>query len=220
MPVKTVMKIFKKRLNIALVMAACLMLLNITALAQIKVKSGKNTESPHLAAFKRIASQAGVDFMLPDGFKEIKAINNENFSIDYAMAMPGKDFEIWIQVKSLKENWSSYEALKNIRGRQLANPDSLYKDISSAYALQLCSGSRYYSRNITAQVLEQYNADAGKTYFLSLADLPETSNYKYALLIALQKNHIGTVLAICLTNDKGPDFFKIIKQAQNCLKFK
>jgi hypothetical protein len=55
---------------------------------------------------------------------------------------------------------------------------------------------------------------------LNLLDFPATKHYKYALLIALQRNHTGTIMAVCFTNDKGPEFFKNVDRASNCLKFK
>ena len=66
-----------------------------------------------------------------------------------------------------------------------------------------------------------YASDAaGKTYLLNLLDMPETKHYKYALLITLQKGHVGTIIAVCFANEKGAEFFKNINKASKCLKFK
>ncbi|WP_158827161.1 hypothetical protein [Mucilaginibacter lacusdianchii] len=201
-------------------MAAGLMLLNIAVLAQSKARNAKHAESAQFISFKRMADDAGIGFCIPDGFKEIKPVNNENFDADYAMALPGEDFEVWIQVRSLKQSWNSYEQLKDIRSRQLENPDSLYKATSRALALQLSFDNKYFSRNLQPDILEQYNADAGKTYLVNLSDSPETHRFKYAMLIALQKDHTGMVMALCLANEKGPELFKNINKARDCLRFK
>ena len=50
--------------------------------------------------------------------------------------------------------------------------------------------------------------------------MPATKRYKYALLITLQKNHTGIILAVCFTNEKGPEFFKNLDRASSCMKFK
>jgi hypothetical protein len=50
--------------------------------------------------------------------------------------------------------------------------------------------------------------------------MPITKHYKYALLITLQKAQTGTILAICFANEKGPEFFKNMGLAKNCIKFK
>jgi hypothetical protein len=176
--------------------------------------------SAQLAYFTKLANQAGVNFTFPEGFKELPAVNNENFSFDYAMSIPGQDFELWFQVHSLKQNWASYDLVKNITGKTLANPDSTYMQAARANATALSDDPKYFIRPLSATVLEQYNADAGKTFLFNLADLPEARHYKYALLIAIQKNHVGYIMAVCLTNSKGADFFKNINRARNCIKFR
>jgi hypothetical protein len=134
--------------------------------------------------------------------------------------MPGQDFEVWLQAHSLEQNWASYEQVKNITGKMLANPDSTYINAIKAQALALSDDDRYTIRSIAPELLEVYNADAGKSCMVSLADLPETKGFKYALLIALQKKHTGYFLAVCLTNDKGPDFFRNINKVRECIKFR
>jgi hypothetical protein len=185
-----------------------------------RAAASKEYRLPQLHPFLKEAAEAGVEFAFPPILKEIPAVNNENFSFDYAMKMPGQDFAIWLQVHSLKQNWASYEQVKNITGKMLANPDSTYVNTIKAHALALSDDDRYTFRSLSPQVLQAYNADAGKTCMLNLADLPETKGFKYALIIALQKNHAGYILAVCLTNDKGPDFFRNINKVRECIKFR
>ncbi|MGF7042924.1 hypothetical protein M2273_006200 [Mucilaginibacter lappiensis] len=183
----------------------------------------KNTPpvSVQLKEFSQLLAQASITFTFPKGFKEIAAVNNEDFSFDYAMEMPNKDFEVWFQVKSQKENWASYERSQNDNSSsQLANPDSLYLDMGKAHATAFTGDRNYFVRNMPQNVLDRYNADAGKSYLLNLLDLPATKHYKYALLITLQRNHTGTIMMVCFTNEKDPEFFKNIDRATNCLKFK
>lgn len=177
--------------------------------------------SAQLIRFRQIAAQANVTFTSPPGFKEIPATDNEDFSYDYAMAIPGKEFEIWFQVKSQKENYAAYQrSLYNKETRQ-ANPDSVYIGMGQAQALAFTGGeSNFFTRTIPANYLARYNADAGRSYLLTLQDLAVTKSYRYALLITLQKDRTGTILAVCFANEKGPEFFKNIDKASNCLKFK
>jgi hypothetical protein len=165
------------------------------------------------------AAQANVLFTFPEGFKEIKVPNNNDYSFDYGMELPGKEFEIWFKVKSQKENYASYKRLLNNKNARLANPDSLYSRYGTAQAAAF-TGHDFIVRNIPQRILARYNADAGKSYLLNLLDMPVTKHYKYALLITLQKDQTGTILAICFANEKGPEFFKNMDMASNCIKFK
>ncbi len=175
--------------------------------------------SSQRAEFNRLTADANVVFTFPKGFKEIEAPDNDYFSFDYALTLPGKGFEIWFQVKSQKENWKSYELNKG-KNTELANPDSTYISLAEAHAAAFTGDNKYFIRVIPDDVLAKYNADAGKSYLLTLLDLPATKRYKYALLITLQKDHTGIILAVCFTNEKGPDFFKNLNRASSCIKFK
>jgi len=223
------MNLIKQISKIIILAAGLLCLIQLTASAQSKRYTKKVkakvtpvpvTGSRQLSAFAKECREAGIDFVLPTSFKELPAVNNENFSFDYAMNIPGQDFEVWLQVHSLKQNWLSYDQVRNITGKTLDNPDSTYLQAARAHATAMSDDSRYFARPLPPRVLEMYNADAGKTYLFNLADLPETRRFKYALLIAIQKDHTGYLMAVCLTNEKGPEFFKNINQARDCIKFR
>jgi hypothetical protein len=216
---ETILKQFKQ-----ILLTALCMLFIAPVIAQVKPPHGSHakylTLSRQLKEFYHLVAQANVTFVYPNGFLEIKAPDNEDLSFDYALELPGKNFEIWFQVKSEKENWASYVRTQNGQTPQLDNPDSVYMAIGKANAREFTGDDKYLMRNIPPDVLARYHADAGKSYLLTLPDLPETKHYKYALLITLQKNHTGTILAVCFTNEKGPEFFKNINKASNCIKFK
>lgn len=159
--------------------------------------------------FSHKAAEANLIFAVPEGFKEVAPINNEELTYDYGMTLPGKQLEIWFSVMPYKYT-----------SKFFPQPDSAYLRLSKMQVSAFSSDNDYFSRNLTSKILTQYNADQGKSYLLNLNDSPATRHYKYALVIALQKDHIATVLAVCLTNDKGPELFKSINKARNCLKFK
>jgi hypothetical protein len=167
------------------------------------------------ANFYHLATQTNVAFDWPKGFAEVQAPDDEDFSFDFALELPGQDFEVWYRLKPEKEDWARFKD-----NPQAANPDSIYKAVGKATAASFCGDEKYFERNIPHSVLARNNADAGKSYLLTLLDLPQTKHYKYALLIVLQKNHTGSIVAVCFTNEKGPEFFKNVNRATNSLRFK
>ena len=177
--------------------------------------------SSQLKAFTAETADAGVSFIFPGGYREINARDDEDFSFNYALELPGKEFEAWLQVKSQKQNWLSYIHNKNLPGKQVTNPDSLYSVAGAAEALAF-TGERkyYYTRNIPHDVLGRYHADAGKSYLLTLLDMPATKHYKYALMLTLQKFHTGSIIAVYFTNNKNPEFYKNVDRVSCSVKFK
>lgn len=176
--------------------------------------------SQQLKNFLQIVADANATFSFPKGFKEIKAPDNEDVSFDYSIQIPGKEFEIWLHVRSQKENWAAYEKTLNDKAKQQANPDSLYYEIGKAQAMAFAGDNEALERILPAGIIERYNADAGRSYMINLADEKITRHYRYALLITLQKFHTGTIMVVCFSNQKGPGFFQNIVSASNCIKFK
>lgn len=183
-------------------------------------KSKTNYESKQLKTFVQLAGEANVGYVYPEGFKEIRAISNDDFVFDYALELPGQDFEVWFNVSCQKRILANYSKMNRDTGKTIDNADSLYNKTGLALASELGGGQSYFTTIIPPDYLARYNATEGKTYLLDLADTPETKHYKYALLITLHKDHVGTIVAICLGNDKGSEFFKNIFKASKCLKFK
>jgi hypothetical protein len=144
--------------------------------AQTKVKDSREFKS-----FSRMANRANVALAIPEGFKEIE-VKNDNPAFDYGIKIPDQDFEIWLKIMPQTES----------------TPDSVYLETGKAQAKQLAGDNQYLVREMPDRVLSDYNADAGKTYFFNLPDALATKRYKFALLITLQKNHKGTIMAICL----------------------
>ncbi|HTH81318.1 MAG TPA: hypothetical protein VL490_00195 [Mucilaginibacter sp.] len=205
------MNIITKKIT-DLLLIPLLLLVFAPAIAQVN----HTPQSPQFKNFSNQLAQINLSFNFPEGFKEIKAVNTESLPFDYAMEIPGADFEIWFRVNTQKDN----EKLVADKNLHITNPDSLYVGVAQDQIGGFSSDKNYLKRRLPHYILDRYNADAGSTYLLNLDDSPLTRHYKYALMIVLQKNHAGTVLAICFTNEKGAEFFKNMNEASNCLKFK
>ena len=178
---------------------------------------------PARKKFEQLLKETNLQFIFPSGFNVIPPVDNDDFSYDFAMELPGHDFMVWIQVKSERQNWFSYEKARHDHTqKELANPDSMYVDMSRANATALSGDNgdnNILVRNMPPNVLARYNADAGKSYLINLSDQGITKHYKYALLVALQKDHIGTLIAVYFTNEKNADFYREVYRAAHCLRF-
>jgi len=181
------------------------MLCATSAFAQVK--------SPTSARFNKDLADANLTFTLPNGFRETKPVNDDD-NFDYAIEVPDGNFEIWFQTKSLKEN----KPIKLKNDKQV-NPDSLYLEMGRSQAETFLGNKNYLTRSIPQYSLQRYGADAGKTYLVNLPDATATKHYKYAMIVVLQKNHAGTMEAVCFANELGPGFFKNLNMASSCIKF-
>ena len=181
-----------------LLLITCLLFCADALLAQQKPAR----PSREFKSFCKIAGKANVAFLLPDGFQEQPV--NDALGYNYGICIPDEDFEVWFKVIPQTE----------------ATADSAYIEIGKNEAKALAGDDDFMIRGMSDKVLADYGADAGKAYFLSLPEAATPRHYKYALLITLQKNHKGTVLAVCFTNEKGPAFFKNINRARNSIRFK
>ncbi|MES2279304.1 MAG: hypothetical protein V4592_24945 [Bacteroidota bacterium] len=182
-----------------ILLITCLVFCAGAVMAQTKVAK----DSREYKTFAKSANRASVTFSLPEGFKE-QEVKSDNSAFDYGITIPDQGFEIWLKVTPQSDNTT----------------DSLYLEMGRNEAKALAGGNNFLVRDMPDRVLTDYGADAGKTYFMNLPDSPTTKGYKFALLITLQKSHKGTIMAVCLTNDKGPDFFRNINKARNCIRFK
>ncbi len=178
---------------------------------------GQQTQPPgrELKVFKELLASINANFTFPDGFNEVKPASTEKFPCHYALKLPNGDFEIRFQVNQLKNEWKNYDASQSDK----VNPDSLYTKVAAAEVKSLAGDGKVFARSMPQRVLDQYNADLGRSYFLSLADSPETNHYQFALLVILQKNHLGNITVVCMGNERGPEFFKNINKLRDCLKF-
>ena len=170
-----------------------------------------------LKNFDKKLAKAKMTFIFPTGFKEVKALNTDIYNFDYGIFAPEGDCEIWFKVQSQKDSWTSY--LKGKNDNRVVHPDSLYNEIGAAQANAFKGERATLERVIPPMLLTRYNADLGKTYLVNLPDAPQTKHYKFAMVVVMQKNKVGTALAICFANELGPGFFKNLNQASSCLKF-
>jgi len=199
-----------------LVFTAILMYCVAPAMAQVK----HHPVNAERKDFYQLLNDANIKFTFPAGFRQIPAVNDEDFSFDFDMETPGNDFEIWLMVKSQKQNYNSFLHTRHDASAQVADPDSMYLELGKATAIALTGGTGILERNIPPTVLARYNADAGRSYLLSLLDLADTKHYKYALIISLQQSHTGMLVAVCFTNNKDADFYNNMNRACRSFKFK
>jgi len=175
----------------------------------------QNPAGRDLKIFRDLLANINATFILPDGFNEIKPIATDKFPCHYALQLPTADFEVRFEVNSLKPEWKNFDQGKG----EKVNPDSLYNKLVVSEVKSLATDGKYFSRAIPERILQEYNADLGRSYFFNLADSPETNHYQYALLVVLQKNHYGNIVLVCFSNERGPGFFKNINKLKDCLRF-
>ncbi len=172
-----------------------------------------------LKTFNQTLAAANLQFLPPKDFKEIKALHTAHVDVDYAMELPNDNFQVWYLVKNLQQEWPKFKASEDNIKRVTRNPDSLYNSSSLIQATLLAGKDNFTSKNLPPSVLTIFNANEGKSYQLNLYDRPETNHFQYGLLICLQKNGVGYISMLFMSNDNGPDFYKKVNKAYYSVKF-
>ncbi len=192
-----------------------LLLFAVTPVLAQGVAAPPESERPK-KTFSELLTENNISFNFPEGFKEVKVPNTDALPFSYGMELPNQDFEIWMRISTQREG----EKLLADKNVHLSSPDSLYAALAQDQIPAFTSDKGYLRRRLPGYILRRYNADAGSTYLLNIDDSKLTKHYKYAFLTVLQKNQAGVVMAICYTNEKGPEFFRTMNMAASCLKFK
>ncbi|MGI4752088.1 MAG: hypothetical protein ACRYFB_15750 [Janthinobacterium lividum] len=172
-----------------------------------------------LKTFQQSLSAADLQFTFPKDFREIKALHEENVDVSFAMELPDENFQVWYQVKNTQQLWARYKISEDNLKRATVLPDSLYSVSSLSAVMVLAGKNNFTSKNLAPDVLNTFHASRGKSYQLELYDRPETNHYQYGLLISLQKNGVGYVSMLFLSNDNGPEFYKKVNKAYYSVRF-
>src|SRR4051812_40709759 len=92
-------KTFKSKLTYSVAITA-FMLFATRAFAQ----GTRVDNTQQFKNFTKALANVSISFDFPQGFKEIKAVNSREFPFNYAMELPGQNFEIWFGVRNQKDN--------------------------------------------------------------------------------------------------------------------
>jgi hypothetical protein len=171
-----------------------------------------------LKIFQQSLMAANVQFSMPKDFKEIKALYTGYIKVDFAMEIPNAGFQVWYNVESLQQ--PKLKTTGDASKQLLTNPDSLYNSAAMLAATRLAGKDNFTAKNLPQEALNIFHADNGKAYQLNLYDRPETNHYQYGLLISLQKNGIGFISMLFLSNENGPEFYKKVNKAYYSVCFK
>ncbi|RYY27794.1 MAG: hypothetical protein EOP41_03595 [Sphingobacteriaceae bacterium] len=169
--------------------------------------------------FQQTLTATGLSFTFPKDFKEIKALHEGMVDVDYAMELPDENFQVWYLVRNTQQPWPKRKISEDNLKRTAIQPDSLYNISAMAAARMLAGKNNYIAKNLSAEVLNTFHADKGKSYQLELLDQPETNHFQYGLLLSLQKNGVGFISMLFLSNDNGPDFYKKVNKAYYSVRF-
>ncbi len=186
----------------------------LTLFAQLKPVAGHKPDE-----FSKQIAETNIDFEIPGFFKELKIMPDEP-GFNYGLELPNTGFEVWYQINPLKQHWQNFDTQKGEPKKAIENPDSLYLSIAQAKAISLAGKGNYFTKTLPLNALWHFNATSGKSFLLNLLDANATKHYKYGLLIVLQKDHVGNVLMLFLSNDTGPAFFRNVRRASLSIRFK
>lgn len=173
-------------------------------------------------SFTNLLAHAQMTFDTPNGFEETAIIKNKQMNYNYALKLPGHNFEVRYTVRPLDTLQKQYEAMKKNQqpGTVMAGiePNKLYAMSFRAILFNISGGRAGDIKLFPADaVKKEFNADWGATGMVPLA--PEFGqNYKDCMVIAIHKDNIGDAYYFYMITDR--EDVKLIPSIFHALKFK
>lgn len=152
--------------------------------------------------FREYVDTIGLNFTMPDGFKETIVKENRDLWYSFAIKNEKEDFEVRFTVWPLKSTIEEYEKCKLDTNCFMVNPNRIYMGRIQANVLNMTGGEHSSSDPFPAKaVKEEFNADAGGSSFFEF-NCTFGEGYKYGQMVYLHKDDVADVIITYMSNDK------------------
>ncbi|MBE7179139.1 MAG: hypothetical protein INR69_22235, partial [Mucilaginibacter polytrichastri] len=131
-------------------------------------------QSRFRTAFAIKLKDAGIGMQVPPNFWDIHPPQNPAMPYEYGIRAMRENFEVWFKVIPLNKDGSEDStAIRNAR-----------KQVTL-----ISEDTRYVAKSIPPETMtEFFNADFGRSFSMTLHRNHRTRNYKYGLLMVVQKS--------------------------------
>lgn len=143
---------------------------------------------------------------LPAKFWVIHPVQNPAMPYDFGLRSTREEFEVWFRV----------DRTENVPGG-----DSIAVAAAQKQVPEISADPKYIAKTIPPEIMQEFfNADLGHSFAVTLKRGHRTRNYRYGLLLVVQKSQSASLTMLFLSNENGPAFYRNVNGIFYTVKFK
>jgi hypothetical protein len=174
--------------------------------------------------FVNLMGRAAMTFDAPDSMIVTEIKNNSQMNYEYALATPGRHFEVRYAIRPLDSMLAKYnrDTAQKKPGNFSADPNKLHNALLQATLLNVFGGHLPQIRAFPPEAVKnEFNADWGAV----ASGQPSGAfgaGYQACVVVAIHKDNAGNAYYFYLADSTivGPGFGRLMKGAFHSLRFK
>lgn len=156
--------------------------------------------------FAASLEKAGIGMAIPPKHWLVHPVRSVAMPYGYGLRSMQSDFEVWFDVRQMPD---------------IPNGDSLAIRQARKQVALLSSGQKIIAKTVPPEIMKEFfNADLGRSFAVTLRKRHSTRNYRYGLLMVVQKNGQSSLAMLFLSNENGPAFYRDVNRIFYSVKFK
>lgn len=176
-----------------------LLVLLLTAFAQ---QTEEKSEIISVTDFQKFIDPMGLQFSMPDGYKEAPVFENKDLWFSFAIKDENADFEVRYSVWPLKSAFEEYERCQLDTNCIMVHPNVFYRGRIQSNVLNMTAGKSMMSDAFPKDAVKrEFNADAGGSAFFEF-NCDFGKNYALGQMVYLHKDNVADVIITYMSNDK------------------
>ncbi len=152
--------------------------------------------------FKAYIDPIGLQFSMPEGYKEAPVFENRDLWFAFAMKDTNADFEVRYSVWPLKPALEDYKKCQQDTNCVMVHPNVFYRGRIQSNVLNMTGGRSMMSDAFPKDAVKrEFNADVGGSAFFEFS-CGFGKGYAFGQAVYLHKDNVADVIITFMSNDK------------------